>query len=95
MDTIHGRTPDATCCVDPEAIEQPIGASGVAPAEPQGLKVGMSVEVNPDTDGGEQPVKGTLRYADAETISVDRVSEAAGNLCVHFPRAGYRVDIAS
>lgn len=72
---------------------EPTGVSGVAPAEPQGLKVGMTVEVNPDTDGGEQPVKGQLRYADAETISIDRVAEVAGNVCVHFPRAGYRVDI--
>lgn len=74
---------------------EPAGATGVAAGEPQGLEVGMSVEVNPDVDGGEQPTKGTLRYADAETVSVDRVSDAAGNLCVHFPRAGYRVDIVS
>jgi len=72
---------------------EPASASGVASGDPQGLKVGMSVEVNPDVDGGEQPTKGTLRYADAETISVDRKSEAAGNLCVHFPRAGYRIDV--
>lgn len=72
---------------------EPAGASGVAAAEPQGLKVGMTVEVNPDLDGGEQPVKGQLRFADAETISIDRVSQAAGNVCVHFPRAGYRVEV--
>ena len=72
---------------------EPAGVTGVSPAEPQGLEVGMMVEVNPDIDGGEQPVRGMVRYADAETISIDRVSEVAGNVCVHFPRAGYRVDV--
>lgn len=72
---------------------EPAGTEGVAPGDPQGLTVGMKVSVNPDVDGGEQPVQGTLRFADAETVSVDRVSEQAGNLCVHFPRAGYRIDV--
>lgn len=72
---------------------EPASATGVAAGDPQGLEVGMNVDVNPDVDGGEQATRGVVRFADAETISVDRVSDAAGAVCVHFPRAGYRVDI--
>jgi len=94
-DTGHG----AATALDPDdaiaraASCEPTSATGVASGDPQGLTVGMKVEVNPDVDGGEQPVEGTLRFADAETVSIDRVSDQAGNVSVHFPRAGYRVDI--
>jgi glutathione S-transferase len=67
---------------------------GVAEDDPQGLKVGMSVIVHPDVDGGEQPVEGKVRMANAEKIAVDRHSEKIGTVCVHFPRAGYRVEIS-
>jgi len=67
--------------------------SGVAEKDPQGLKVGTSVTVNPDVDGGEQPVAGKVRKANSETIAVDRTSKEIGTVCVHFPRAGYRIEI--
>ena len=72
----------------------PASKTGVAANDPQGLIVGMSVTIHPDVDGGEQPVEGKVRYADAETISVERDSDEAGTVCVHFPRTGYRVDIS-
>ncbi len=80
-----------------EAIEiamksEPQTASGVASHDPQGLSVGDSVIVHPDVNGGEQGVSGTVRYADAETIAIDRLTEDGNTLCVHFPRAGYRVE---
>ncbi len=70
---------------------KPTTASGVAAYDPQGLTVGDSVSVYPDVDGGEQPVQGIVRLADASTIAIDRISEEVGEVCVHFPRAGYRV----
>ncbi len=73
---------------------EPAGEPGVAANDPQGLTVGAKVTVHPDVDGGEQPVEGTVRYADAETIAVDRTADDVGTVCVHFPRAGYRIDIA-
>lgn len=81
-----------------EAIErakslQPIAASGVSEGDPQGLKPGMAIAVTPDVDGGEQAVSGILRSADAETVCVERVSDDAGTVCVHFPRAGYRLEL--
>ena len=73
-------------------ICEPVTAQGVADHEPQGLNVGDTVTVQPDVDGGEQPVTGTVRMANANTIAIDRISEDAGNVCVHFPRAGYLIN---
>lgn len=70
---------------------EPASDIGVAPLDPQDLKVGTLVTVSPDLDGGEQPVDGKLRYADADTIGIMRTNDEVGTVCVHFPRAGYRV----
>lgn len=71
---------------------EPSTEQGVAANEPQGLEVGQQVTVHPDVDGGEQPVEGRIRFADAETIAIDRDGSDVGTVCVHFPRAGYRVE---
>ena len=73
--------------------QDPIATTGVAANEPQGLIVGQSVTVIPDVNGGEQPVAGILRYADAETGTIERTAGDVGTVCVHFPRSGYRIDI--
>lgn len=73
---------------------EPMSGIGVAPRDPQGLAVGMPVTVSPDVDGGEQPVAGTVRFADAETIIIDRETEEVGKVAVHFPRYGYRVALS-
>ncbi len=70
-----------------------MAATGVAARDPQGLEVGLSVTISPDVNGGEQPVAGTLRYADAESVVIERTGEDVGTVCVHFPRSGYRIDI--
>ncbi len=67
--------------------------SGVAANEPQGLKVGLPVTIMPDVNGGEQPVSGKIRFANAESVAIDRTAEDVGAICVHFPRAGYRIDV--
>ncbi len=72
---------------------EPASETGVAPGDPHGLKVGMAVTVHPDVDGGEQPVAGTVRSADAQSIVVERISDEAGAICVHFPSAGYRIEL--
>ena len=71
-----------------------IAPTGVAGHEPQGLSVGQSVTIRPDVNGGEQPVVGTIRYADAQTVVIERSADDVGTVCVHFPRAGYRIDTA-
>ncbi len=72
---------------------EPTSEIGVAPNDPQALQVGTSVTVNPDVDGGEQPVDGKVRYANSNTIGIERTSGEVGTVCVHFPRAGYRVTL--
>jgi hypothetical protein len=72
---------------------QPASDIGVAPHDPQDLQVGTLVTVSPDLDGGEEPVEGKVRYADADTIGIERTSDDVGTVCVHFPRAGYRVTL--
>lgn len=92
----HG-TPSAMSAEDASARAkgtEPVSNIGVAPNDPQDLRVDTLVSVSPDVDGGEQPVTGKLRYADADTISVERTTPEVGTVCVHFPRAGYRISIA-
>lgn len=93
----HGTHTDLTAetalSVAKEA--EPVAASGVAGNDPQGLAVGMDVSVSPDVKSGEQVVQGRVRYADAETIAIERTAVEVGTVCVHFPRAGYRVDVST
>ena len=63
------------------------------PADPQGLAPGQKVAIAPDVDGGEQAVEGTVRLVSRDQIAVDREDTRAGQICVHFPRAGYRVTL--
>ena len=99
MDSIlaigHGSqtdmTPESALAV--ATAEEPMTLATVSKDDPQGLTVGQSVSVAPDVNGGEQAVSGRLRMVDAETVAIDRVSAEAGNVCVHFPRAGYRIEV--
>ena len=61
------------------------------PNDPQSLRPGQEVDVAPDGDGGDPPVRGRVRFADRETIAIMRTDDRAGAVCVHFPRAGFRV----
>ena len=91
----HGTSSpmNAEEAIDLAKNNDPNCPTGILPNEPQGLDVGTSVTVHPDVDGGEQPVSGTVLYADCEKISIIRNSEEAGSLAVHFPRSGYRVEL--
>ncbi len=59
--------------------------------DPQGLKPGQQVWIRPDSDGGDPAVEGLVHYADHQTISILRDDSRVGQVCVHFPRIGYRV----
>lgn len=89
--TAHQLSPDVAIAQALSA--EPAAETGVAAYEPQGLEVGMSVSICPDVNGGEQPVTGTVRFANAETITIERTAEDVGTVCVHFPRSGYRVEV--
>ena len=61
------------------------------PRDPQGLTPGMKVSVQPEGSDADPAVEGSVRAANAQTIAITRSDERAGEVCVHFPRVGYRV----
>ena len=63
-------------------------ATKVDADDPSGLKPGQKVSVTPD-DTGRVPVSGTLVGLAADRISIARSDERAGDVVVHFPRAGF------
>lgn len=91
----HGTYTDMTpeVAIEVAKSSESITTTGVMDNDPQGLKAGDRVAIVADVNGGEQPVQGTLRMASIDTVAIDRVSEDAGNMCVHYPRAGYRIEM--
>jgi len=73
---------------------EPMAETGVTAYDPQGLSVGQTVTIRPNDNGGEQPVAGKIRFANAETVVIERTAEDVGTVCVHFPRSGYRIDLS-
>jgi glutathione S-transferase len=55
-----------------------------------GRKPGDRVQVTPD-DYGKIPVEGTIVSLSAQHIAIRRKDERAGEVIVHFPRAGFLV----
>ncbi|PYG27526.1 glutathione S-transferase family protein [Pelagimonas varians] len=91
----HGQVSDLSA---EEAIKQasecePLGLQHDDKNDPQGLAVGTPVVVSPDLDGGEQPVEGTLVYANSDRLVVRRNDPDLGSINVHFPRIGYRAKV--
>jgi glutathione S-transferase len=58
--------------------------------DPSGLKAGQKIAVTPD-DTGKVPVSGTLVGLTPDRLSLARHDNRAGDVVVHFPRAGYVV----
>jgi glutathione S-transferase len=74
------------------AKESEIATPEVAdPLDPQGIVPGNRIAVAPDVDGGEQAVEGRAHAISRDTIALVRADPTVGDVCVHFPRAGYRV----
>lgn len=92
----HG-TPSAMTSA--EAIEiarasEPATPEQADERDPQKLRPGQKVSVVPDVDSGEPPVHGTIRLVDRDRIALLRSDPRVGNVCVHFPRVGYRVVVS-
>ena len=60
------------------------------PRDPSGRKPGQTVTVTPD-DTGRDPVVGELVASDVHEIVIRRRDREVGEVCVHFPRAGFVV----
>jgi glutathione S-transferase len=58
--------------------------------DPNGRRPGDRVQVTPD-DYGKIPVEGTVVSLSAQHIAIRRKDERAGEVVVHFPRAGFLV----
>src|SRR6201998_2467317 len=58
--------------------------------DPTGRKPGQIVTVTPD-DTGRDPVVGELVSSDVHEIVIRRSDREIGEVCVHFPRAGFVV----
>ncbi|MEM7545234.1 MAG: glutathione S-transferase [Pseudomonadota bacterium] len=89
----HGRVQalSAADAIEVAANAIPGHPKGVASGDPQGLAVGQSMVVTPDVNGGEQGVEGTIWSATTDTVTILRHDPDCGDICVHFPRSGYRI----
>jgi glutathione S-transferase len=67
-----------------------IARATVDPQDPIGRKPGQTVTVTPD-DTGRNPVVGELVASDVHEIVIRRSDREIGEVCVHFPRAGFVV----
>lgn len=72
---------------------EPVAIEKADAADPQGLKPGMAVTVQPVSVGDEIAVKGDIVAVDRDSISLRRSDPACGTVGVHFPRVGYRVTV--
>ena len=88
----HGRR-------SPMSSEQALAAARAAtsiarttpdPGDPVGRKPDQTVTVTPD-DTGRDPVVGELVASGVHEIVIRRSDPAVGEVCVHFPRAGFVV----
>jgi hypothetical protein len=64
----------------------------VDPGDPLRLEAGCRVGVSPD-DYGIVPVEGELLQLTPDEIAVRREDPRVGEVVVHFPRIGYRIEL--
>ena len=88
----HGRRSPMT---SEQALDVARTASSIAKAstdakDPIGRKPGQVVSVTPD-DTGRDPVIGELVASGIQEIVIRRSDLSIGEVCVHFPRAGFVV----
>ena len=60
--------------------------------DPTGLKPGDEVTVEPIDIGLPNAVSGRIVRLDAQEIAIARADEQVGDVVVHFPRVGYRIE---
>lgn len=89
----HGRRTeiraDEALAAAREAVPSP--GDGVDPDDPLALAAGTRVTVTPD-DYGRVPVEGELVTLTLREVAIRRSAPAVGEVVVHFPRIGYRIE---
>jgi hypothetical protein len=88
----HGRRSPMTSeqALDVARATTSIASATPDPRDPVGRKPGQTVTVTPD-DTGRDPVIGELVASGVHEIVIRRSDSAIGEVCVHFPRAGFVV----
>ena len=88
----HGRSSQMTSqqAVDVARTATSIAKASADPQDSISRKPGQIVAVTPD-DTGRDPVIGELVTSGVHEIVIRRSDHAAGEVCVHFPRAGFAV----
>jgi glutathione S-transferase len=88
----HGRRSPMTSeqALDVARIATSIAKASTDAKDPIGRKPGQVVSVTPD-DTGRDPVIGELVTSGIDEIVIRRRDPAIGEVCVHFPRAGFVV----
>ncbi len=88
----HGRRSDISpaAALELAARATPLTAELADPADPNGRKPGDLVTVTPD-DYGKVAVEGQIVASSAQHIAIRRHDPRAGEVVVHFPRAGFLV----
>lgn len=88
----HGRRSpmSAQHAIDVARDATPIASTTADPLDPNGRKPGQTVGVTPD-DTGRDPVVGELVASDVHEIVIRRSDRQIGEVCLHFPRAGFVV----
>ncbi len=88
----HGRRTDISpaAALELAARATPQTAAMSDPADPNGRKPGDLVTVTPD-DYGKVAVQGEIVALSAQHIAIRRHDSRAGEVVVHFPRAGFLV----
>jgi glutathione S-transferase len=88
----HGRLRQTTSreALNAARTATPSVSATVDPGDPIGRKPGQTVTVTPD-DTGRDPVVGELIASGIDEIVVRRSDPEVGEVCVHFPRAGFVV----
>jgi glutathione S-transferase len=88
----HGRSREITtaAALDIATAATPLTAEMADPRDPNGRKPGDRVAVMPD-DYGKVKVSGEIVALSSQHIAIRRHDPRAGELIVHFPRAGFLV----
>ncbi len=88
----HGRRSElsTTAALDIATAATPQTAELPDPCDPNQRKPGDRVEVAPD-DYGKIRVSGEIVALSAQHIAIRRIDPSAGEVVVHFPRAGFLV----
>ncbi len=89
----HGRPRETTAAAALAVARdaEPATAAAVDSDDSQALVLGQPVTVEPLGDGGDPAVAGRLQVLGRETVAVLRDDDRVGQVCIHFPRVGYRV----